>query len=48
MVISALKCGKEINTATILGMMKMLGLISAITMPDNRPCLKWIRMGKKR
>lgn len=31
-----------------LGYDEMLGLITALTMPENRPCLKWIRMGKKR
>ena len=31
-----------------LGYDEMLGLISALTMPESRPCLKWIRMGKKR
>ena len=31
-----------------LGYDEMLGLISALTMSENRPCLKWIRMGKKR
>ena len=31
-----------------LGYDEMLVLISVLTMPENRPCLKWIRMGKKR
>nr|DAH52018.1 MAG TPA: hypothetical protein [Caudoviricetes sp.] len=26
-----------------LGFDEMLGLISALTMPENRPCLQWMR-----
>lgn len=26
-----------------LGFEEMLGLISALTMPENRPCIQWMR-----
>ena len=29
-----------------LGYGEMLGFISAITMPENRPCLQWINLTK--
>lgn len=30
-----------------LGFDEMLGLISALTMPENRPCLHWMRTEEK-
>ena len=30
-----------------LGYDEMLGLISALTMPENRPCLRWMKSDKE-